>query len=96
MRWQEKVQRPDVYSGDIIIQVVLVKLGGTKTMKFSSDTLISDAVKRIASGASVVAANYGLYRRSGLPLNENESFAAQEVAAKVSLLNSLLKTTFQR
>lgn len=81
MAWQQKIQRPNPgsTSGEIMVKVKIVKLGAVKTLKFNADTVIYDAIKNIAKKNGLNNAGFGLYRRSGLQLDEDLTFAEQDV-----------------
>jgi len=81
MRWQQKVERPlpGRASGEIIVKIQMVRLGAVKTMKFDANTLIYDAIERAAKQCGVQPAGYGLYRRSGLQLDPDQTFSEQDV-----------------
>jgi len=81
MAWRQEINRPTAADQcDIIVKIQLVKLGGTKTMKFKGATLIGDAVRRLSRNCNVNPEQYGLFRRSGLRLVDDASFASQGVA----------------
>lgn len=87
MKWQQKVERPlpGTGKGELIVKIKMVRLGAVKTMKFDANTLIYDAIERAAKQCAVQPAGYGLYRRSGLQLDPDQTFSEQDVITNVSI-----------
>ena len=87
MRWQEKTQRPvpGSVTGEIVLKIKMARLGAMKTIKFDASTVVREVIQRAAKQCGISDwSTLGLYRRSGLKLDPNQTLSVQDVISNVS------------
>ena len=94
--WQEKLALREgtpspsakPAGADVIVKIVLGKTGIVKTMKFPKATFTFDVIERVCRNQGMDSANVGLYRRSGLRLEEDLTLEELDVCNEVRILSS--------
>jgi len=79
LAWQQKIQR-DTSSKELTLKINIIRIGASKTLKFPSSTLVHEVVSRVAKTHNVNPSGCGLFRRSGLRLEDDLTLEEQDVA----------------